>query len=224
MAQIPVEIQDAILGNVGSLVAFSLGAADAEIVHKEYSEVFSQSDMVNLARHQVAVKQMIDGHPSRPFLAHTLPLPAIKHDLKDFIIQNSRQNWGVKFEPYKTPDVPAVESTNTPTPRARYDDYQPTLSQSRNYERASESGDGSESRRRRPRNRGPRKDGENRPAPVHHHDTWKNPKFYGPNANANNRPIQPPQSQTKQEENQPEQKKPVETPMKVDIYDSSKGS
>lgn len=121
MAQIPVEIQDAILGNVGSLVAFSLGAADAEIVHKEYSEVFSQSDLVNLARHQVAVKQMIDGHPSRPFLAHTLPLPAQTHDLKDYIIQNSRQTWGSIYVPTPmpvtpTPPEPQQERRQNPAP------------------------------------------------------------------------------------------------------------
>lgn len=96
MAQIPDGVQKAILGNAGSLVSFGVGADDAQIIHKEYAEVFSQNDLVNLANFQIAVKLMIDGHSSRPFLAHTLPLPASSNQNKNKVLEISRQRWSKK--------------------------------------------------------------------------------------------------------------------------------
>jgi hypothetical protein len=98
MAQIPEGVQKAILGNAGSLVSFGVGADDAQIIHKEYAEVFSQNDLVNLANFQIAVKLMIDGHSSRPFLAHTLPLPASMNQNRQKVLEVSRQRWGKKIK------------------------------------------------------------------------------------------------------------------------------
>ncbi|KKS77829.1 MAG: hypothetical protein UV74_C0002G0054 [Candidatus Woesebacteria bacterium GW2011_GWB1_43_14] len=96
MAQIPEDVQKAILGNVGSLISFGVGAEDAEVIHKEFSEVFSQNDLVNLSNFQVAVKLMVEGHASRPFLAHTLPEPASKNQNRETVIQVSRERWSQK--------------------------------------------------------------------------------------------------------------------------------
>lgn len=98
MGQIPEGVQKAILGNAGSLVSFAVGADDAQIIHKEYAEVFSQNDLVNLANFQIAVKLMIDGHSSRPFLAYTLPLPASSNQNKQKVIEVSRQRWSKKIK------------------------------------------------------------------------------------------------------------------------------
>jgi hypothetical protein len=97
MAQIPEEVQKAILGNTGSIVSFSVGASDAEILFKEFAEVFSQNDLVNLSNYQVATKLMIDGQASRPFLAHTLPLPISKNQNRAKVIAASRERWGKKL-------------------------------------------------------------------------------------------------------------------------------
>lgn len=94
MAQIPPDVQKAILGNAGSLISFGIGAEDAQIINKEYSEVFSESDLVNLHNYQIAIKLMVDGHTTRPFLAHTLPLPASKNQNRSKVIQVSRERWG----------------------------------------------------------------------------------------------------------------------------------
>jgi len=98
MAQIPEGVQKAILGNAGSLVSFAVGADDAQIIHKEYAEVFSQNDLVNLANFQIAVKLMIDGHSARPFLAHTLPLPASVNQNKQRVLEVSRQRWSKRIK------------------------------------------------------------------------------------------------------------------------------
>ena len=99
MAQIPEEVQKAILGNAGSIVSFSSGASDAEILFKEYAEVFSQNDLVNLSNYQVAIKLMVDGQSTRPFLAHTLPLPISRNQNRQKVIAVSRERWGKRTRP-----------------------------------------------------------------------------------------------------------------------------
>lgn len=96
MAQIPEEVQKAILGNAGSIIAFSLGASDASILFKEFAEVFTEQDLINLSRYQIAIKLTIDGYSTRPFLAHTLPLPISKNQNKDKVIRISRERWSKK--------------------------------------------------------------------------------------------------------------------------------
>ena len=92
MAQIPQDVQKAILGNAGTLISFSVGAEDAAIIYKE----FSQNDMVNLENFQIALKLMIDSYTSRPFLAHTLPLPASKNQNRGKVINVSRERYAKK--------------------------------------------------------------------------------------------------------------------------------
>ncbi|MCH7640963.1 type IV secretion system DNA-binding domain-containing protein [Patescibacteria group bacterium] len=97
MAQIPEEVQKAILGNAGTLISFTVGADDAAIIHKEYAEVFSENDLVNLKNFQIAVKPMIDGHSTRPFLAQTLPLPVSRNQNKQKVIAVSRERYARKY-------------------------------------------------------------------------------------------------------------------------------
>ncbi len=99
MAQIPEDVQKAILGNAGTVTCFALGASDAEILHKEFAEVFSQNDLVNLSKYQIAMKMMIDGQTSRPFVANTLPLPISKNQNRQKVIDVSRQRWATKTQP-----------------------------------------------------------------------------------------------------------------------------
>ncbi len=96
MAQIPENVRKAILGNAGTIITFSAGAEDAAVLSKEFAEVFSENDLVNLANYQIAIKLMIDGHSSRPFLAQTLPLPLSKNQNREKIIEASRQRYADK--------------------------------------------------------------------------------------------------------------------------------
>lgn len=103
MAQIPEDVQKSILGNAGTLISFTVGAEDASIIHKEYSEVFSENDLVNLANYQIAIKLMVDGHSARPFLAHTLPLPASSNQNREKVITVSRERYGRKYQDESNP-------------------------------------------------------------------------------------------------------------------------
>jgi type IV secretory pathway TraG/TraD family ATPase VirD4 len=72
LAQVDLQIRDAILGNTGTILVFRIGLADAEILAKEFYPVFSASDLVSLPNYQVYLKLMIDGVVSRPFSANVL--------------------------------------------------------------------------------------------------------------------------------------------------------
>lgn len=67
------KVRDAVFGNVGTMVIFRVGAADAEFLENEFTPEFTIQDIVNLPNYSVYTKLMIDGITSRPFSAHTLP-------------------------------------------------------------------------------------------------------------------------------------------------------
>ncbi len=73
LTQLDLHVRDAILGNVGTIIAFRLGLSDAEVLAKEFAPVFSVSDLIALPNHHIYLKLMIDGRVSRPFSAETLP-------------------------------------------------------------------------------------------------------------------------------------------------------
>ncbi len=72
LSQLDREIEDAILGNAGTLITFRLGPRDAEFLAKEFSAQFKASDLMNLANYNIYVRLMIDGAVSPPFSATTL--------------------------------------------------------------------------------------------------------------------------------------------------------
>ncbi|HET7098918.1 MAG TPA: DUF87 domain-containing protein [Patescibacteria group bacterium] len=106
MAQIPEEVTKAILGNAGTVATFALGAGDAEILFKEFAEVFTQNDLVNLSNFQIAIKMTIEGHTTRPFLANTLPLPISSNQNREKVIQVSRERWTRRLNQVLPPNHP----------------------------------------------------------------------------------------------------------------------
>jgi hypothetical protein len=72
-AQLDPPVRDAIFGNVGTIISFRVGLDDAEVLAKEFYPVFSEPDLISLPDHQIYLKLMIDGVPSKPFSAETLP-------------------------------------------------------------------------------------------------------------------------------------------------------
>src|SRR5262249_14815567 len=70
--QLDVQVRDAILGNVGTMIAFRLGLADAEILESEFRPEVTLVDLIGLPNYHVYVKLMIGGVASRPFSGATL--------------------------------------------------------------------------------------------------------------------------------------------------------
>ena len=72
ISQLDIKIRDAVLGNVGTIVCFRLGQADARFMEREFAPVFSTTDFVNLSNYEIYLKLMIYGTPSVAFSAITL--------------------------------------------------------------------------------------------------------------------------------------------------------
>jgi len=90
------KVRDAIFGNVGTIVAFRVGAEDAEFLEKEFLPVFTADDLVNLTKYNIYLKLMIDGTASRAFSAVTLPPYSIpEKTFRDKIIKVSRERYTV---------------------------------------------------------------------------------------------------------------------------------
>ncbi|MCJ7778868.1 MAG: type IV secretion system DNA-binding domain-containing protein [Sedimentisphaerales bacterium] len=91
--QLDEKIRAAIFGNVGTIIAFRVGAEDAKYLAREFHSVFSESDLVNLPNYHIYLKLMIDGAASRPFSAVTFG-PSEKNKLyKSTIIELSRKTY-----------------------------------------------------------------------------------------------------------------------------------
>ncbi len=73
LSQLDPQIRDAILGNAGTIISFRLGLSDAEVLEKEFYPTFSAGDLIRLPNYRIYLKLMIDGMPSEPFSADTLP-------------------------------------------------------------------------------------------------------------------------------------------------------
>ncbi|MFA9262581.1 MAG: CxxC-x17-CxxC domain-containing protein [Undibacterium sp.] len=71
--QLEEKVSDAVFGNCGTIVSFRVGAADAELLEKEFEPVFMMNDLVNLPKYQIYLKLMIDGIAGDAFSATTLP-------------------------------------------------------------------------------------------------------------------------------------------------------
>ena len=77
LSQLDLQVRDAILGNVGTLMSFRLGLQDAELMAKEFYPDVSASDLVNLPNYNFYLKLMIDGAVSKPFSAETFKQAAV---------------------------------------------------------------------------------------------------------------------------------------------------
>ncbi len=71
--QLTEKVKPAVFGNVGTMIAFRVGASDAEELAKEFMPVFNEEDLVNLPKYEMYLKLMIDGVASQPFSAKGLP-------------------------------------------------------------------------------------------------------------------------------------------------------
>lgn len=91
--QLDEKVQAAVFGNVGTLITFRIGAADAEILEKEFAPQFTEQDLVNLTKYDVYLKLMVDGVATNPFSATTLAPIAEKQGQKDKIIKVSRERY-----------------------------------------------------------------------------------------------------------------------------------
>ena len=97
IAQMPEEVRDAVFGNVGTTIAFQVGYDDAEYLSQQFEEIVMPNDLVSLNKYTIYTKLLIDGMPSRPFSADTLPPPegslVVEEGRREKIIKVSRERY-----------------------------------------------------------------------------------------------------------------------------------
>jgi hypothetical protein len=72
--QLDPNLYAAVLGNVGTLIAFRVGQADAQVLAREFAPEFTAQDLVGLPNHSIYLKLMVGGVISRPFSGETVKL------------------------------------------------------------------------------------------------------------------------------------------------------
>ncbi len=99
ITQMEEKVRDAVFGNVGTIICFRVGAADAEFIEREFSPEFMAEDLVNLAKYNIYLKLMIDGVAGRPFSALTIPpFPGFAESNVEKIIKVSRERYSTSRE------------------------------------------------------------------------------------------------------------------------------
>lgn len=74
LSQLHPEVRDAVVGNVGTLIAFRTSTADAGYLARQFEPVFKPRDLIGLPNFSIYLRLLIDGEVSKPFSAHALPL------------------------------------------------------------------------------------------------------------------------------------------------------
>ncbi len=122
IAQLPEEIRDAVIGNVGTKMAFRIGTTDAEFLEKQFSPVFTRHDLENQEFRHAAVAMLANGVPTRPFTIKTPDLPPLNHDHVDSLKELSYRTYGRDREEVEQ----EVRDRYAPPPRPTFDPLMPT--------------------------------------------------------------------------------------------------
>jgi hypothetical protein len=89
------KVRDAVFGNVGTMVVFRVGAADAEFLETEFDPTYTPTDIVNLPKYNIILKLMINGVSSDPFSAITMPVnESWRTGNAEKVIKVSRERYG----------------------------------------------------------------------------------------------------------------------------------
>lgn len=95
MTQLTDKIREAIIGNVGTVVAGRIGITDAEMLVKVYEPVFTTDDMTKMPNFQGVARVMINNTPSAPFsMSFTPPVAKSNEKLADAMKKLSATKYG----------------------------------------------------------------------------------------------------------------------------------
>jgi 8-oxo-dGTP pyrophosphatase MutT (NUDIX family) len=111
IAQLPEEIQNAIFGNVGTVMSYVVGASDADRIMKELNNLYTADDLVGLGKYQLAMKMSVDSQMTQPFSSYALPLPDTFTHQKEKVLAATYERYYRKIEPM---DMSQVTSAMTP--------------------------------------------------------------------------------------------------------------
>lgn len=92
-AQMAPEVKDAVFGNVGSIIAFRMGADDGRVMMKYFEPRFLEYDLVHMHNRNFVITQTIGGEKVPAFSAVSLNLPPAEGSQTQAIIARSRATY-----------------------------------------------------------------------------------------------------------------------------------
>ena len=75
--QLSNDIRNAVLGNIGTIICFRLGQADAKYMAQEFHPEFEAIDFINLEHYHIYLRILINGRVSKAFSARTVTVEEI---------------------------------------------------------------------------------------------------------------------------------------------------
>jgi hypothetical protein len=95
LSQLKAVVLDAIIGNIGSIVAFRVGHPDAESLERAIGGGFRAEDFTSLNNREVYAKLLAHGKDTLPFRARTHPPIGKRVDRADIIVRRSRSRYSI---------------------------------------------------------------------------------------------------------------------------------
>lgn len=92
--QLPEDIKSAVFGNVGNMVLFRVGSADAEFLQPQLAPIFTAGDIMKQENRNAYAKILINGKPVPPFNMEMLPPPTGKPEIVEKLKQLSFLKYG----------------------------------------------------------------------------------------------------------------------------------
>lgn len=86
-------MRETVFGNVGTIIAFRVGAEDAERLSKEFAPVCEVEDLLNLGSREFVIKLSIIGQVSKPFSGKTLNAEPATESFRSKIMEISRAKY-----------------------------------------------------------------------------------------------------------------------------------
>lgn len=98
IAQLLEKIRDAVFGNVGSIIAFRVGAQDAEFLVKQFTPTFNEQDLINIDNFNAYARLLIKGETAKPFSIKTLRPEGGDQNIGESLKELSRAKYGANRE------------------------------------------------------------------------------------------------------------------------------
>lgn len=95
LEQITKDLQEAIFGNIGTLICFRVSGSDAERIVQEFRPALEAHDLINLGLRDFYIKMSFGGKTTPPFSAVTLDLespPWLSN--ANLILENVKKRYG----------------------------------------------------------------------------------------------------------------------------------
>jgi hypothetical protein len=93
LGQLREDVQQAILGNVGTVVSFRTGETDGQILAREFGEDYTAQHFVGLANYEVRVRTLRGAGPAEPFVGQTEKPWALRTGRRDAVVRRSRERY-----------------------------------------------------------------------------------------------------------------------------------